>query len=587
MADHSQKWHDETTSRNIGSSSSKDGLVALVNKLDNLGKDMKKLKKSVHAIQVGCQICEGPHLDKDYPLNEEVKQVEKVRYGEFGRTTPFNGNNWERFHIGPPGYYTKTDNHPQRRQSLKELLAKHQEESARRSTEMEVWIKKLQENVEINTRNQNALLKNLETQIEQLTEELHSRKKKFEQAKVVIVEHKGPSSPKKLTNLHGISFISESQEENTNDQLPTKESNLGHFTLPCTIDQTPNSTVILGRPILATVHAQISVFEKEISVGIGAERFTEALDPDKDPLKRCLDEYNWVFHKEIEQLADEYKIKIGEKGQDLEEIWTKCKRSRCKNKDWWYDYWYEDEEKTELGDIDACGKDWDNLKDFSAKIPNLEAMLWEFLVLIILFPFYFISLMYNRDIVQIKWGDGVELIRDVCSIPIHRGLIQAIPISLPSQLIGEILLDYLGFGSTGGLDLACPIIGLSSQYGIHRVGTLATIKSLKKADSKIYILKCFGRSVPLLHLLRTYTPSGSKPRTVIYRDRTMISKKLLRRVGRRAKFVMAPLIRNFWTSRITWVKRLKLFEYNKGLGNTDLVMEGDKMRLYRKDFLEC
>ncbi|GJV71465.1 hypothetical protein Tco_1491460 [Tanacetum coccineum] len=216
MADHSQKWHDETTSRDIGSSSSKDGLAALV----------------------GCQICEGPHLDKDCPLNEEVKQVEEVKYGEFGRTTPFNGNNRGKFRIGPPGYYTKTDNRPpygERRQSLKELLAKHQEESTRRSTEMDVWIKKLQENAEINTRNQNASLKNLETQIEQLTEELRSRKKKSEQAKVVIVEHEGPSSPKKLMNLHGISFISESQEENTNDQLPTKESNLGHFTLPCTI----------------------------------------------------------------------------------------------------------------------------------------------------------------------------------------------------------------------------------------------------------------------------------------------------------------------------------------------------------------
>ncbi|GJS99892.1 uncharacterized mitochondrial protein-like protein [Tanacetum coccineum] len=48
MADHSQKWHDGTTSRNIRSSSSKDGLAALVNKLDNLGRDMKKLKESVH-----------------------------------------------------------------------------------------------------------------------------------------------------------------------------------------------------------------------------------------------------------------------------------------------------------------------------------------------------------------------------------------------------------------------------------------------------------------------------------------------------------------------------------------------------------
>ncbi|GJW80644.1 hypothetical protein Tco_0144619 [Tanacetum coccineum] len=92
MADHSQKWHDGTTSGSIGSSSSNDGLDALVNKLDNLGQDMKKLKESVHAIQVRCQICEGPHLDKDCPLNEEVKQVEEVRYGEFGRVTPFNGN---------------------------------------------------------------------------------------------------------------------------------------------------------------------------------------------------------------------------------------------------------------------------------------------------------------------------------------------------------------------------------------------------------------------------------------------------------------------------------------------------------------
>ncbi|GKB91839.1 putative reverse transcriptase domain-containing protein [Tanacetum coccineum] len=70
-----QAW-ERTTSRNIGSSSSKDELVALVNKLDNLGKDMKKLKESVQAIQVGCQICKGPHLDKDCPLNEEVKHVE-------------------------------------------------------------------------------------------------------------------------------------------------------------------------------------------------------------------------------------------------------------------------------------------------------------------------------------------------------------------------------------------------------------------------------------------------------------------------------------------------------------------------------
>ncbi|GJT34886.1 retrovirus-related pol polyprotein from transposon TNT 1-94 [Tanacetum coccineum] len=62
--------------------------------------------------------------------------------------------------------------------------------------------------------------------------------------------------------------------------------------------------------------------------------------------------------------------------------------------------------------IKSLREDGDNLKDFR-QISNLEAMFKEFLVLILLFPLYFISLMYNRDIVQIKWGMGVELILDV------------------------------------------------------------------------------------------------------------------------------------------------------------------------------
>ncbi|GKD75404.1 hypothetical protein Tco_1333686 [Tanacetum coccineum] len=121
MADHSQKWHDGMTSRNTRSNSSNDGLAALVNKLDNLGRNMKKLKDNVHAIQ---------------------------------------------FRVGPPGYYTKTDNrlpYGERRQILEELLVKHQEEFARRSTEMVVWIKKLYENAKVNNRNQSTSLKNLKT----------------------------------------------------------------------------------------------------------------------------------------------------------------------------------------------------------------------------------------------------------------------------------------------------------------------------------------------------------------------------------------------------------------------------------------
>ncbi|GJZ47409.1 hypothetical protein Tco_0601241 [Tanacetum coccineum] len=301
MADHSQKWHYRTTRRNIRSSSSKDGLAALV----------------------GCQICEGPHLDKDCPLNEEVKQVEGVRYGDFGPTTPFNGNNGGKFRVGPPGYYTKVDNRPpygEKRQSLEELLAKHQEESARRSTKME---------------------------IEQLTKEIHSDKtlsSSSEQIKTVIVDRE----TSELNKLHEVSFISEPKSDTLEvlqHQLPPKELNPGSFTLPYMIgkfilyamadlgasinvmprsifehlhltnlkktnmlcemedmskkaplgivenilvkidkflfpsnfvilDNTPFETIILGRPFLATIHAKIDVFTGKISLGINEDRIS-------------------------------------------------------------------------------------------------------------------------------------------------------------------------------------------------------------------------------------------------------------------------------------------------------------------------
>ncbi|GKG49330.1 hypothetical protein Tco_0515782, partial [Tanacetum coccineum] len=65
-----------------------EGIAAIVSKLDILGRDMKKLKENVHAIQVGCQICGGAHLDKECPQNEEVKSGKEVKYGEFGRPSP-------------------------------------------------------------------------------------------------------------------------------------------------------------------------------------------------------------------------------------------------------------------------------------------------------------------------------------------------------------------------------------------------------------------------------------------------------------------------------------------------------------------
>ncbi|GJU99290.1 zinc knuckle CX2CX4HX4C containing protein [Tanacetum coccineum] len=258
MTDHSQKWHDGTSSRNVSNNSDTNGLAAVISKLDNLGCDMKKLKENVHAIQVGCQIYEGPHIDKECHLNEEVKQVEEVKYGEFRYPAPFNESNGAKFYVGPLGYYTRTNNRPpygEKRLSLEKLMNKHQEESAQRSAQMDEWIKKLQENAEINTRNQSTPLKNLETKIEQLTKELKSKttneapSSSNRQCRVVDADHEMPNIPissRKLNNLHEVSFLSDSDsqvaqinKEITTEvlqcKLPLKEQNPRNFTLPCTI----------------------------------------------------------------------------------------------------------------------------------------------------------------------------------------------------------------------------------------------------------------------------------------------------------------------------------------------------------------
>ncbi|GJS44270.1 protein kinase-like domain, concanavalin A-like lectin/glucanase domain protein [Tanacetum coccineum] len=65
-------------------------IAAIVNKLENLDRDMKKLKENVHAIQVGCQNCREAHLNKDCPLNEEIKSIKEAKYGEFRQTSPFS-----------------------------------------------------------------------------------------------------------------------------------------------------------------------------------------------------------------------------------------------------------------------------------------------------------------------------------------------------------------------------------------------------------------------------------------------------------------------------------------------------------------
>ncbi|GKA24072.1 hypothetical protein Tco_0710105 [Tanacetum coccineum] len=199
----------------LASSDSSDGIAAITSKLNSLGRDMKKLKENVHAIQEGCVLCGGTHLNKECPLNEEVKGVEEVKYGEFGRSFPNNVGNEARFDG----------------KALGEHIYEHKEPKHR--------------------------TKELGNVNEQLTKDFQAKADKeapttstpIGHYKAIFADNDAQSvgtCSNDTNKLHGVSFISNCDVQVTKKknegslavlscQLPPKELKPGSFTLPCTI----------------------------------------------------------------------------------------------------------------------------------------------------------------------------------------------------------------------------------------------------------------------------------------------------------------------------------------------------------------
>ncbi|GJZ29524.1 putative ribonuclease H-like domain-containing protein [Tanacetum coccineum] len=173
-------------------------------------------------------------------------------------------------------------------------------------------------------------LKILETQIEQLRKEFHTKTASevpnslVGQCKEVYANDEVPSENASSNATNEVSFIANNEAQVTQEeddvptkvlpcQLPPKELNPGSFTLPCTIGSlnsyamadlgivenvlvkidkflfpsdfmvidmlnTRNETMILGRPFLATIHAKIDVFNIKISLGTRNDRVTFDMD---------------------------------------------------------------------------------------------------------------------------------------------------------------------------------------------------------------------------------------------------------------------------------------------------------------------
>ncbi|GKC31385.1 hypothetical protein Tco_1038679 [Tanacetum coccineum] len=257
--------------------------------------------------------------------------------GEFGPSLPFN--NGAKYRVGPPGYYMRVDNQPpygEKRPSLEELMNKHLEESSRKRAKMEEWVKN-----ETNTSpnqckllhtNNEAPLNNPPLKIsyiftkDSLSEGSSSRTlpcqlplKELNLGNFTLPCTIGNQNLYALSGLGtSVNVIPKSMFEHlklarlTKTDMKvkmadaTKRTPLGivenvlvkinKFLFPSdfvVMDMlnNHNETMILGRPFLATINAEIDVLNKEISLGIGELMFWPTCDPNKEQCNGGIEVY--------------------------------------------------------------------------------------------------------------------------------------------------------------------------------------------------------------------------------------------------------------------------------------------------------
>ncbi|GJU86852.1 hypothetical protein Tco_1294398 [Tanacetum coccineum] len=219
MAEYSQKWHNGTSRGR--STETSDGLAAIQAQLNNLGREIKKVKEKVYVAQVGCEQCKGPHYTNDCPQKEEGKTQKKL-------TTR---NLVDLFKVGD---------------IEQQLQAKRHEENSN-------LIKEIQASTDAAIRNQGASIKTLEIQIGQMSKLIQTlytvldltntlypldRTTLLYKSRQMTVpfpsrlgdpycEEEGNYEPK-FTEAYGASHI--------NNDIPRKEKDPGSFTLPCFIN---------------------------------------------------------------------------------------------------------------------------------------------------------------------------------------------------------------------------------------------------------------------------------------------------------------------------------------------------------------
>ncbi|KAJ9544513.1 hypothetical protein OSB04_024220 [Centaurea solstitialis] len=192
-----------------------DELAAMKNQQVKFERKIKELIKSVHALQVGCEECNGPHLTKDCP-NKPMMTPEEVNYINRG---DYQGrwNNNRNFIPRPPGFFAPTqqnqrsDGEP--RMTIEDRIIQFMDAQ-----------KKLNDEVGSYLRNHQSTIQNLELQVGRVSQMLSERTQgelptqtqvnpKVENAKPMLMIT-GEPSKKKWTDIYTKKYVeTESESE--------------------------------------------------------------------------------------------------------------------------------------------------------------------------------------------------------------------------------------------------------------------------------------------------------------------------------------------------------------------------------------
>ncbi|KAJ9535731.1 hypothetical protein OSB04_un001117 [Centaurea solstitialis] len=190
-----------------------DEIAAVKNQQVKFERKIDELIKSVHALQVGCEECKGPHLTKDCP-NRPMMTPEEVNYLNRG---DYQGrwNNNRNFNPRPPGFFApnqpnqRTEGEP--RISIEDRLIQFMDAQ-----------KKINDEVGSYLRNHQSIIQNLELQVGRIAQTLTERTQgelptqtqvnpKVENAKPMLMMA-GTKSKKAGTDIYNKKYVDSDSE---------------------------------------------------------------------------------------------------------------------------------------------------------------------------------------------------------------------------------------------------------------------------------------------------------------------------------------------------------------------------------------